>query len=122
MFQNYSTFEYFSVGKGDMGVSNSLGANSLAILFSLAVPWFIKSMILRSQGEEGFIEIESGGMNYIIISIIFAVMGLYIILTVSKFTLMKKTGAAAILTYLVFVVFAILMESGVFFEVNLEKC
>lgn len=105
-----------------MGVSNSLGANSLAILFSLSIPWFIKCMILRSQGEEGYIDIQSGGMNYIIISIIFAVIALYVILTISKFTLMKKTGAATMLAYVFFVVIAILMESGVFFEVNLENC
>uniref|UniRef100_T1GWN9 Sodium/calcium exchanger membrane region domain-containing protein n=2 Tax=Megaselia scalaris TaxID=36166 RepID=T1GWN9_MEGSC len=36
-----------SVRKGDsgIGVSNSLGANSLAILLSLGLPWFIKNCI-----------------------------------------------------------------------------
>ncbi|XP_077302075.1 sodium/potassium/calcium exchanger 5-like [Arctopsyche grandis] len=109
-------------GKGDMGISNAIGANSLAILFSLSVPWFIKSIIQKSHGEDPFIEIESGGMNYIIISIVFAVIAMYIVLTVSKFQLRVATGIATGLIYLIFVTFAILMEAGVFFQVVLPPC
>jgi Ca2+/Na+ antiporter len=110
------------LGQGGMGVSNSLGANSLAILFSLGIPWFIKSLILKSSGQDGFIEIESGGIDYIILSLIIAVASLYTVLYLKKFYLMKVTGATIFVIYIVFIVVAILMESGIFFDVGLPAC
>lgn len=105
-----------------MGVSNSLGANSLAILFSLGIPWFVKSMILRGQGEDGYIAIESTGMDYIILSLILAVTCLYTILYIGKFFLRKSVGATIFVFYFIFIILAILMESGMFFDVGLPDC
>jgi Ca2+/Na+ antiporter len=105
-----------------MGISNSLGANTLAILFSLSIPWFIKSMMLQGQGEQGFIEINSSGMTYIITSLILVVLTLYLILFFNTFQLKMTTGLFALSAYSFFVTMAVLVEAGVFAPTVLPIC
>ncbi|XP_026464579.1 sodium/potassium/calcium exchanger 5-like [Ctenocephalides felis] len=102
-------------GKGGMGVSNSLGANSLAVLMSLGMPWFIKT-IKHGIGNPAQVYIDSSGVVYTIIGLLLAIWSLFSILSIGGYQMSKKTGLLLMLTYLVFVILAILSEMGVFFE------
>lgn len=88
-------------GEGSMGISNSLGANSMNILLSLGLPWFIKTLIVEN-GEAKFIEITSGAIEYTILSLILVIISLFITLYFNDFKLQKKTGIALVVIYLIF--------------------
>jgi sodium/potassium/calcium exchanger 4 len=103
-------------GSGQMGVSNALGANCLAILFSLGLPWFIRTMVDGAGWNDAHIRIYSYGVEFTLIAIIFAVVLLYIVVTAAGYKLRKTVGAILFLGYLGFATFAILVEIDVLFE------
>lgn len=96
-------------GEGKMGVSNSLGANSMNILFSLGMPWFFKT-ILMGTNECAFLRIESGAIVYIIMGLLLVAIVLYLTLFLNKFTLSKRTGLILVSVYSVCIVLACLAE------------
>lgn len=101
-------------GSGEMGVSNALGANSLAILFSLGIPWFITTLMNGAGWTGAHIHIYSYGMEYTIMVLILAVIVLYSILAFHGYKLRKRTGLYLFIAYFMFATFAILMEFNVF--------
>lgn len=102
-------------GEGGMGVSNSLGANSLAILVSLGLPWFVRSMFDGGSYTDAFININSVGIEFTILSLILTVAALYLIVSIAGYRLKKSIGFYLFFTYLIFVTFAILVEMDVLF-------
>lgn len=98
-----------------MGVSNSLGANTLAVLMSLGMPWFIKT-VKHGISHSSLVYIDSGGVVYTIIALLLAVWSLFTILSCGGYQMSKRTGSALMLTYLLFVILAILSEMGIFFD------
>ncbi|XP_055532898.1 sodium/potassium/calcium exchanger 4-like [Wyeomyia smithii] len=102
-------------GNGAMGVSNSLGANTLAILFSLGLPWFIKNMMMGGATTGAYVEINSYGMQYSVLALFLAVAILYVVLYLARYNLRKLVGLALFLGYLLIVAFMILVELDVFF-------
>ncbi|XP_050090308.1 sodium/potassium/calcium exchanger 3-like isoform X2 [Anopheles aquasalis] len=108
-------------GNGAMGISNSLGANSLAILFSLGLPWFIRTMVNGGPATGGFISIQSYGVQYSVLALFAAILTLYIVLYVAKYTIRKLVGVALAVGYLLIVTFMILVELDVFFPAN-NRC
>uniref|UniRef100_A0A182FV55 Sodium/calcium exchanger membrane region domain-containing protein n=1 Tax=Anopheles albimanus TaxID=7167 RepID=A0A182FV55_ANOAL len=108
-------------GNGAMGISNSLGANSLAILFSLGLPWFIRTMINGGPATGGFISIQSYGVQYSVLALFGAILTLYIVLYIAKYTIRKLVGVAVAVGYLLIVTFMILVELDVFFPAN-NRC
>lgn len=98
-----------------MGVSNSLGANTLAILFSLGLPWFIRTMMEGGASTGAYIEINSYGMQYSVLALFGAVAILYLVLFAAKYTLRKLVGVALMVGYLVIVIFMILVELDIVF-------
>jgi Ca2+/Na+ antiporter len=109
-------------GNGDIGVSNSLGANSLAILFSLGIPWFLKIMVRGGPFTNAFINIQSDGMEYVVISLIAAVVTLYLVLRISGYNLRKTVGVVLFVAYTIFVAFPILVEMNVLLPNDNNKC
>ncbi|XP_073954445.1 sodium/potassium/calcium exchanger 5-like isoform X2 [Choristoneura fumiferana] len=103
-------------GEGGIGVSNALGANSLAILFALGLPWLIKTLTLLGQGEEAVVYINSNGIDFVIGSLLVAVSCLWIVLFIGKFTLRKSVGAVLAVLYITFITFAILVELGIILD------
>jgi Ca2+/Na+ antiporter len=101
-------------GSGEMGVSNALGANCLAILFSLGLPWFITTMLHGAGSTNAHIHIYSYGMEYTIMVLILAVATLYSVLAFNGYKLSKIVGVYLFIAYIIFVTFAILMEFNVF--------
>lgn len=98
-------------GEGSMGVSNALGANTMNILLSLGLPWFIKTMIVNNgKGRASFIEIASGAIEYTILSLILVVCALFITLYFNNFKLQKKTGIILTVIYLIFLTCTLVAE------------
>ncbi|XP_044014574.1 sodium/potassium/calcium exchanger 3-like isoform X2 [Aphidius gifuensis] len=104
-------------GNGNMAMSNTLGANTLDILMCLGLPWGVKAIM---TGQD--VIIESGAIVYSVLSIILCVIGFFCITAYYKFQLNKKVGFACLIMYSIFLVFSILLESNVFFPVNLPIC
>lgn len=96
-----------------MGISNALGANSLAILFALGVPWLIRTLALLASGKEPVVQISSSGIDLVVVSLLVAVVTLWVALYLAKFILRKRLGIALIIIYLLFITFAILTEMGI---------
>ncbi|KAB0797588.1 hypothetical protein PPYR_08581 [Photinus pyralis] len=88
-------------GEGSMGISNALGANSMNILLSLGLPWFIKTLIMETRSDK-FVEITSGAIEYTILSLVLVVIALFITLYCNGFKLQKRTGIILIVIYLIF--------------------
>ncbi|KAH1013721.1 hypothetical protein HUJ04_002675 [Dendroctonus ponderosae] len=98
-------------GEGKMGVSNSLGANSMNILFSLGMPWFFSTML------KGTIVLQSGSIIYTIAALLLVALILYFTLYFNHFTLSKVTGCVLLPIYVICIVLACLSEM-VFFKNN----
>ncbi|KAJ8737561.1 hypothetical protein PYW08_000156 [Mythimna loreyi] len=110
-------------GEGGIGVSNALGANSLAILFALGLPWMIKTLTMLGQGEDpAAVMIDSDGIGFVVGSLLVAVSCLWLTLFISKFTLRKTVGAILLVFYAIFITFAILVEMGVILDRGFEIC
>lgn len=99
-------------GSGQMGVSNALGANSLNILFSLGLPWFIRTMtdLVRYGTDKAFLEIGSYGIQFTILGLVFAIAALYITISAFGYKLRKTVGAFLFLFYIILATIAILIE------------
>lgn len=105
-----------------MGVSNALGANSLAILFALGVPWLIRTLTLLARGEDAVVYINSSGIDFVVGSLIVAVSCLWITLYIGKFTLRKTVGCVLAVFYAIFITFAILVEMGIILDRTVAFC
>ncbi|XP_037038337.1 sodium/potassium/calcium exchanger 3-like [Bradysia coprophila] len=103
-------------GNSNVGVSNSVGASSLAIIIALGVPWFFRAVISSPGHERPYVALHTNGMEYIILSLLLLTLCFYLILYFRRFILTKITGGLLILTYAVFITIAVLMEVGVFFD------
>lgn len=102
-------------GEGGIGVSNSLGANCLAILMSLGIPWLIKNFMNRNIPGKSFISLNPFSTEYNILLLLVAVIALYIILTVSRYRLQRSVGIALFIVYGLIITIAIMLEMNVFF-------
>ena len=97
-------------GSGQMGVSNALGANSLAVLFSLGLPWFIKTMADGAGWTGAFINIESTGTEFIILGLLIAVTALYATICIAGYKLRKTVGCILGVCYIILATTAVLLE------------
>ncbi|XP_069365220.1 sodium/potassium/calcium exchanger 4-like isoform X3 [Maniola hyperantus] len=103
-------------GEGGIGVSNALGANTLAILFALGLPWLIKTLTLLVQGYDTAVTINSAGIDFIVGSLLVAACCLWISLFIAKFKLRRSIGCLLAVLYLIFITFAILVEMGIILD------
>lgn len=105
-----------------MGVSNSLGSNSMAILFSLGVPWLLRTAVDGAwTNSASGINIYSHGINFIILSILFAILSLFVILSGFRYRLKKTIGLVLLLAYGVFLTLSLLLELNYIFPSG-EEC
>ncbi|CAG7725645.1 unnamed protein product [Allacma fusca] len=107
---------------GSMSISNSIGSNIFDILICLGLPWLIKSAMIANDAEENYIQINSGGIQYSIITLIISVLLLYGILAANGFYLDKKVATIATVLYAIFLTFAVLLEMNFFFQLNQPMC
>lgn len=102
-------------GEGGVGVSNSLGANSLAILMSLGIPWLIRNILHRNVPGKEFVQINSYHIEYTILLLLLSVIALYVVLTLSRYRLKRTVGLALIAVYSVIITFGVCLELNLFF-------
>ncbi|XP_052873339.1 sodium/potassium/calcium exchanger 3-like [Anopheles cruzii] len=100
-------------GSGAMGVSNAMGANTLAILFSLGLPWFIRTLADGGSGENAYMVIASYGLQYSIIALLGSVIFLYLVIYIAMYKLRKTVGLILFVGYALFVAFMVLNELDV---------
>lgn len=105
-------------GKGGSNFSNSLGTNSLSVLFSLSFPWFLSGVIGLGNGGDNFVQIGSYGMEFIILSLLVMVIILYITVTFTKFHLTPISSCVFIIVYGAFLTLAILIEIDIIMPSN----
>lgn len=109
-------------GHGSMGISNSIGSNTFDILLCLGLPWFIKSAFFPTTPGNHFIPLKSNSMAYSSTSLLSTLFGLYLAFHLNKFKLDWKIGLVCTGMYILFVIFASMIELNVFFPVNLPTC
>lgn len=112
-------------GIGAMGISSSVGANTLNILLCLAMPWFIKcivQIIQTGDASTSTVNIISKGVMYNCFSLLAGVLLLYAVIAIFKFQLGKWLGFTCLTTYFIFITFSVLLEMNAFSEVNKPLC
>ncbi|KAJ9594327.1 hypothetical protein L9F63_014244 [Diploptera punctata] len=112
-------------GVGSMGISNSVGANTLNILLCLGLPWFIKGIIqLAETGDPSvsYVQIISEGVTYNCLTLFICVVILYSVVLLFHFKLGKHLGFTCLTIYLLCITFTVLSELNVFFHVNDPLC
>jgi Ca2+/Na+ antiporter len=110
---------------GAMGISSSVGSNTLNILLCLGTPWFIKcivEIIQTGDSNSGTVYIISEGVTYNCFALLSCVLLLYVVIAAFKFHLGKRLGFTCLVTYFTFITFSVLIEMNVFFNVNRPLC
>ena len=102
-------------GQGDMAVSNSIGSNIFDILICLGLPWTLKSF-------HSPVTINSSGLTYISFTLITTVILIVLVIMANRWTLNKKLGVFLLFAYLLFVIYASLIETNQFGYVNPPPC
>jgi len=86
----------------------------------LGVPWFIKNCInYGKENGENQILIGSQGIEYSLLILLFSVIALFTILSLSGYRLTKRVGIALFAAYTILIVLQILIEMNIFFP---KKC
>lgn len=110
---------FLIAGEGAMGISCSIGANTLAILLCLGMPWFIKCLVLIINNENtSYIKIMSEGITYNCSALLVSVILLLLVLAIFRFQIGKRLGFTFLIMYIIFITFCVLIELNVFFIVN----
>ena len=107
------------VGYGDMAVSNSIGSNVFDILIGLGLPWFIQTVIIKTNDV---VRINSAALTFSAISLLATVVFLLATVIINRWRLTKLVGVICLIVYVVFLVFACLYELNVFGELNPPPC
>jgi Ca2+/Na+ antiporter len=105
-----------------MGISNSIGSNVFDVLLCLGLPWFIKASLLPKIPGEYFVQINSRGLVYSSISLFSTLLILYGALFINKFQLNRTVGIVCFIMYVIFLIFASIVELNTFSVVNLPIC
>lgn len=87
----------------------------MAILFSLGMPWFIRTVADGGSTNNSYVVITSHGMQYSIIALLFAIGSLYLVVYIAKYKLRKRIGIALMGCYAILVTFMLLNELDIFF-------
>lgn len=109
-------------GHGAMGISNSIGSNVFDVLLCLGLPWFVKATLLPKIPGEHFVQINSQGLVYSSVSLFSTLIILYGALFINKFKLSRTVGIVCLVMYIVFLIFASVVELNLFIVVNLPVC
>ena len=112
------------LGLGGMSISNSLGSNTFDILFCLGLPWLIRSfqMMMMDNTEASYVQIQSRSLRYSVIALLASLVIFYAILAANKFRLDRRVATAGGILYLIFLIFANLLELNVFLQLNFPSC
>ncbi|XP_055698632.1 sodium/potassium/calcium exchanger 4-like [Phlebotomus papatasi] len=101
-------------GMGGMSIANAIGSSSVAMLLSLGLPWFIRTMVDGAAYSGAYIALKSSGIQYIIATLLLVITIAYTIIAIGKFRIRKLLGPFLIFFYVFFITMAILVEMDVF--------
>lgn len=108
-------FEIVSTGECSIGLSNSMGCNTLDVTMCLALPWFIKTLLpvaLSGCGSAtSAIVLRSSALHVNCILLIISVVVLFAALYANKFKLNKILGGVCGFLYAAILIIAITVES-----------
>ncbi|XP_059611375.1 sodium/potassium/calcium exchanger 4-like [Phlebotomus argentipes] len=99
---------------GGMSIANAIGSSSVAMLLSLGLPWFIRTMVDGAGYTDAHIQLKSSGIQYIIASMLAVITIFYIIISLSKYKIRRWLGVPLFFSYAIFITLAILVEMDVF--------
>lgn len=85
------------------------------ILMCLGLIWFIKCLELHHIHGEEYYPIKTAGINYIILTLLLGVAILYSVFKFNSFYMNKKTGIYLLISYIIFISFAIFASSNQIF-------
>lgn len=85
----------------------------MAILFSLGVPWLLRTVVDGAWTTGATVNVYSHGINYITMLILLAVLSLFVILATFRYRLKKTAGLVLLLAYGVFLTISLLMELNI---------
>ncbi|KAK0065451.1 sodium/potassium/calcium exchanger isoform X1 [Biomphalaria pfeifferi] len=101
-------------GYGDMAVSNAIGSNVFDILMCLGVPWLIDAIFITKTGTP----INSEGMVFTVMTLLLTIMYLWGSMKCFDWTLTPAYGIVAILVYISVIVFCVMIETNMIFDVH----
>lgn len=99
---------------GGMSIANAIGSSSVAMLLSLGLPWFIRTMVDGAAYTGAHIALKSSGIQYIIATLLLVITISYAIIAIGKFRIRKLLGPFLLFFYIFFITMAILVEMDVF--------
>ncbi|GAB0086848.1 Sodium/potassium/calcium exchanger [Sergentomyia squamirostris] len=99
---------------GGMSIANAIGSSSVAMILSLGLPWFIRTMVDGGAYTDAHIRLKSSGIQYIIASMLAVITIAYLIIALSKFRIRKILGVFLLAFYAIFITLFILVEMDVF--------
>ncbi|XP_024083436.1 sodium/potassium/calcium exchanger 3-like isoform X1 [Cimex lectularius] len=109
------------LGIASMTISNALGGNTLDILLSLGLPWFIKCLVPESLNG-GPVIIESSGLFYNNAAQLACVGVLFLSAAANSFRMDKKLGLVCLVMYMLFIGFIVMVEVDVFHLREPQPC
>lgn len=112
---------FFVPGIGSMTISNALGGNTLDILLSLGLPWFIKTLLPPSLNG-GPVQIESASVVYNNVAQLACVAVLFITAAANRFSMDRKLGIVCLVMYLLFICFIVAVEVDLFHWKPYKSC
>nr|XP_017009031.2 sodium/potassium/calcium exchanger 3 [Drosophila takahashii] len=92
-------------GYGSMAICNAIGSNTFDIFVCLGLPWLLKSLITQHS-----IVIDSSALTITSAMLVVTAIILYVSFLISKFLLGKIVGWISLISYILFLIIACLLE------------
>ncbi|XP_049810675.1 sodium/potassium/calcium exchanger 4-like isoform X2 [Schistocerca nitens] len=106
-------------GEGSMGISNSLGANTLGVLMCLGLPWLLKSA--SSSGAS--VHIVSNGMRFTLLAmLVLTIVYRWGMVTAFRHRANRLFGLTCLFLYLAYLAVSVAMELNAFGYINGPVC
>ncbi|XP_046995193.1 sodium/potassium/calcium exchanger 4-like [Schistocerca americana] len=106
-------------GEGSMGISNSLGANTLGVLMCLGLPWLLKSA--SSSGVS--VHIVSNGMRFTLLAmLVLTIVYRWGMVTAFRHRANRLFGLTCLFLYLAYLAVSVAMELNAFGYINGPVC
>uniref|UniRef100_A0A0N5AHA6 Na_Ca_ex domain-containing protein n=1 Tax=Syphacia muris TaxID=451379 RepID=A0A0N5AHA6_9BILA len=103
-------------GLGDMAVSSSVGSNIFDVCVGLPIPWLLYFVVepFKSGITPKYVSVSSNGLVCSVGMLFIMLIVLVFAIAISKWKMSRLFGIIMILSYLVFCVFSVSLETGHF--------
>ena len=97
---------------GSMSISNTLGANTLDILLSLGMPWFVKNSLPPKYGG-GVIRLSTGDLMFNCVGLASSVLILNIIAAANRYRMNRIFGFSCLFSYFGIIILFVIVSLGI---------